>query len=540
MPHESHTPPSAPNYIIQSNEVNLWIEDGDELALSRTPPLSTISRRPVMPLGQDHDRDTTNNERQPRRLTNNKLARWALYAVLFYLVVATFVTLLAPRPRPRPRQPWLEQVYQPTPVQPEAITDVLPVYERYENLCHRQTFYPRNSTFFALPLDTMEAHSMSRLNNACLPAKYIGAMWSREKGLTMDMDEHFYYKKSLEEGGPVYDGIDLWKLCSATDMAMMRASSGFKDVLSSLVSRVSQAGRVGLESLARELIYREYHDRDNATWSSHFEKPYTTGPAAPPTPTPDPSPLLSLGLFKHNTLNPERGMNLRTMARSGLESMNNLRQLLKNATQHLDQVLDITGQIIQDVTVQTPEEPPFWKRWFESFEDSFGRQEAVRKAKLLDETKDKMGFLLETRQNLTVVEAALEELVDEQEDILYEEDDISFWIQLLLDHASLSSQADTDDIVRLQDDKGDILIAGKWHANLWAQYRPKSEKEEYGQWCLYPDCPPAQGETVLVRLYVPNPTEAVKALFPIWLSLAKEDNELFMALHRRMKEKFGD
>ncbi|RMJ07680.1 hypothetical protein CDV36_012714 [Fusarium kuroshium] len=212
-----------------------------------------------------------------------------------------------------------------------------------------------------------------------------------------------------------------------------------------------------------------------------------------------------------------------------MKQMNEFRQVLRDAIQHIDQVLDISRQVTYDGT--DTREPPFWKSWWIR-----PTHQQARRTKLLSETKDSMAFFMSMRHNLTVVASALEEVFIEQEDILQEEDQISAWIQLLLDAASLASQADSLGTVHLQHDAGDSFIAGRWHANFWAPYRPKLEKEEFGQWCLYPECPRAQGERVLVRLHLPNPTEAIDAIVPIWMLVIKEHVDLWKMAQSREKE----
>ncbi|KAI8649491.1 hypothetical protein NCS55_01449100 [Fusarium keratoplasticum] len=500
-PDESHTLPSAPNYVIQSSDANLWVEEDDVfdtgLVSSSHPerqpeqPKPSLIRlqRPVTST-QESVKDVA-SKRQPQQPINNKLILWTGYALLCYLFLATLISFFHPRQQP------LETVYEATPFHPEAIvTDVLPIYDRFHQLCLRQALFPRNSTFFNLPLDTLS----------------VGLMFS----LTMDIMERWDYEKELRKGGPVYDGVDLYEVCSNVSKAVDRATTRFLNTIWYLESRATATSRTAIEGLAVSLMIREKMDAQNATSTKPSGKPYTTGPAAPPTP--DPSPLLTLAFLK-DTADQEVGPSLHSMMDKMMEEMNEFRKLLKDAIRKIDQVLDISRNATEHITDTNhgtgTRESLFWKSWWtRNNPETRGK---AQKAKLLRKTKDSMGFFINVRHNLTVVASALEEVYNEQEDILHEEDKIALWIQQLLDTASLASQADSGGIVHLQNNSSENYIAGKWHASLWAPYRPKLEKEEFGQWCLYPDCPRAQGEKVIVRLHLPNPTEAIAAIFPTWM-----------------------
>ncbi|RTE69799.1 hypothetical protein BHE90_015818 [Fusarium euwallaceae] len=461
------------------------------------------------------------DERQPRHSINNKIILWTGFAVLCYLVLATFISFF----HCREKTPAV--VYEATQFHSEVtVVDVLPVYDRFHQLCLRQAFLPRNSTFFNLPFDTLDTDLLSLIRVTCLPVTGIGTMWNREQGLTMDPVARGLYEERLKQGHPVFDGVDLYQLCSNVSEAVGSAHEYFRRLLWDLETRATTTSRVALEGLAKKLIIRESMDGQSPTATEPSGKPYTTGPATPPTP--DPSPLLTLAFWK-NTIDLEVGPNFHTLMNEKMKEMNEFRQVLRDAIQHIDQVLDISRQVTDDGT--DTREPPFWKSWWIR-----PTHQQARRTKLLSETKDSMAFFMSMRHNLTVVASALEEVFIEQEDILQEEDQISTWIQLLLDAASLASQADSLGTVHLQNGAGDSFIAGRWHANFWAPYRPKLEKEEFGQWCLYPECPRAQGERVLVRLHLPNPTEAIDAIVPIWMLVIKEHVDLWKMAQSREKE----
>ncbi|KAH7228636.1 hypothetical protein B0J15DRAFT_577353 [Fusarium solani] len=537
-PYESHTLPSAPNYVIQSSDVNLWVEEDDvfdtglvssshlENQPKQHKPSLIRFQRPVTST-QENVKDVA-SKRQPRQPINNKLILWTGYAVLCYLILAILISFSHPRQQPP------VTVYEATPFHPEAIvTDVLPVYDRFHQLCLRQALFPRNSTFFNLPLDTLAIGLMFSNRDLCLPVQDIGTMWNPEQGLTMDIMERWDYEKELRKGGPVYDGVDLDELCSNVSKAVDRATTRFLRTIWYLESHATDTSRIAIEGLAVSLMIREKMDAQNATSTKPSGKPYTTGPATPPTP--DPSPLLTLAILK-DIADEEVGPSLHSMMDKTMEEMNEFRKLLKDAIQQIDQVLDISRNVTEHTTDTNhgtgTSEPLFWKSWWTRNNPETRRK--AEKPKLLRKTKDSMGFFINVRHNLTVVASALEEVFNEQEDILHEEDKIVHWIQKLLDAASLASQADSGGIVHLQNDTRENYIAGKWHSNLWAPYRPKLEKEEFGQWCLCPDCPRAQGEKVIVRLHLPNPTEAIAAIFPTWMLILQEDVALWeMAESRR-------
>lgn len=536
-PDESHTLPSAPNYVIQSSDVNLWVEEDDVFETELVPSVHSESQ-PKTSLIRSRRRVTSTlqsskdvaAEKQSRQPINSKLILWTGYIILCYLFLAILVSFFHPRQQP------LATVYEPTPFHPEAIvTDVLPVYDRFHQLCLRQALFPRNSTFLNLPFDTLAVGLMHRHSDLCLPVRDIGTMWNPEQGLTMDMMERWDYEKELKKGGPVYNGVDLYKLCWNASDAVDHATTRFLDTIRYLESRATATSKIAIEGLAVSLMIREKMDVQNATSTKPSGKPYTTGPAAPPTP--DASPLLTLSILK-DIADKEVGPSFHSMMDKMMEEMNEFRKVLKDATQKIDQVLDISSRVTKNTTDaydgMGTSEPPFWKSWWTRNNPEI--RERARKTKLLRETKDSMGFFLNVRHNLTVVASALGEVFDEQENILHEEDKIVFWIQQLLDAASLASQAGSGGIVQLQNDTGENYIAGKWHSNLWSPYRPKLEKEEFGQWCLYPGCPRAQGEKVIVRLHLPNPTEAIAAIFPIWMLILREDAALWEMAERRRDE----
>ncbi|RSL45048.1 hypothetical protein CEP54_014435 [Fusarium duplospermum] len=531
---DSHPLPSAPNYIIQSSDVNLWVEEDDSVDTEpvsprhpefrlRQPMPSVIHLQHPAAFIKQNDKDEI-DERQPRRPINNKIIPWTGFAVLCYLVLAILISFF------HSREQTPAVVYEATRFYSEAtVVDVLPVYDRFHQLCLRQAFLPRNSTFYNLPFDTLDNHLLARIRVTCLPVTGIGTIWSREQGLTMDPVARGLYEESLKQSHPIFDGVDLYQLCSNVSETVGSAHQAFRRLLWDLETRATTTSRVALEGLVRKLIIRESMDGRSPTSTEPLGKPYTTGPATPPTP--DPSPLLTLAFWK-NTIDLKVGPNFHTLMDEKLKEMNEFRQVLRDALQHIDQVLDISRQVTEDATNTDngtgTRELPFWKSWWIR-----SAHQQSRRTKLLRETKDSIAFFMSMRHNLTVVDSALEEVFIEQEDILREEEQIAAWIQLLLDAASLASQADSLGTVRLQNDAGDSFIAGRWHANFWAPYRPKLEKKEFGQWCLYPECPRAQGKGVLVRLHLPSPTEAIEAIFPIWV---KEDVDLWKMAQSRDKE----
>ncbi|KAL2670333.1 hypothetical protein Neosp_014800 [[Neocosmospora] mangrovei] len=291
----------------------------------------------------------------------------------------------------------------------------------------------------------------------------------------MDVLEHWNYQKELAKGGPVYDGVDLVELCSNLSRAVDRATTSFRHTIWYLEGSATATSRIAIEGLAVSLMIRENMDAQNATSTKPSGKPYTTGLAAPPTP--DPSPLLTLAILK-DIADEEVGPSLHSLRDKTMEEMNEFRKELKDAIQKIDQVLEISRNVTEHTTdTDHGTEPPFWKSWWTR--KSLETWRKAEKAKALRKTKDSMGFFINVRHNLTVIASALEEVFAEQEDILHEEDQITFWIQQLLDAASIASEADSGNIVQLQNNTSENYIAGKWHSNLWAPYRPKLEKEEF-------------------------------------------------------------
>lgn len=69
------------------------------------------------------------------------------------------------------------------------------------------------------------------MHDACLSAKGVGAIWSRDKGLEMGPIEYEHYEELLARGGPEYDGINLHHLCTGTTDAIWRVNGAFRDVL---------------------------------------------------------------------------------------------------------------------------------------------------------------------------------------------------------------------------------------------------------------------------------------------------------------------
>ncbi|KAM0421399.1 hypothetical protein ACHAPT_010753 [Fusarium lateritium] len=507
---------SSPNYMTQSNDINLWSIKDEKLApgLSRHPQLCKVRRRLVVPSVQD-----VTQGRQPR------LVHGPCNAVTFWFLFAIFVMLLLPHEQASPkvyeftpaeaenvtdvpmaREPEsatdvppafkpenisdVPPVYEPTLTEPETVTDVLPLYDYLQNMYLRQVFLPRNTTFIKLSKD-MLTEIWDLEGGMCQLVRKIGAI----KG----------------GPGPEHDGVNLEDLCDRTITALLRARKAFRVVLAGI--RIFGPGPA-VEGIAIALRTRETQDKANASATSATTTtqgiPYMTDPVTPPTP--DPSPLRSLTYYKW-MIDEQSGRNLHLILGGHLKNMNLLRQRLEYATHHVDQFLNITRNVTEKLTNKVnTEKASFWKNRFRD------RMEEVL-VRLIERDLD---VLVGIKSELAVISSALEPLLDEQEAILHQEDEISVWIQELIDYASLTSQAGPQDTVRFHNATPYALVGGKWHTNPWAIYRPRSEKDEFGQWCVYPGCPKVEGDTILVRLHLPNPTDAIEGLAPVWNMVHRE------------------
>ncbi|KAJ4307864.1 hypothetical protein N0V84_012446 [Fusarium piperis] len=466
------------------------------------------------------------------RLLGRTFVRWALYAIMCYLGVSA---LLAPF-LPRQEMP-AAKVYPATPMQPE--TAELTIYDALKSVCLRKTFSPRNSTLLKLPLDILDGMERLEMKGKCLAVQELSALWSRERGLMMDPFEYWYYREKEEQGLPIEDDeldwfyeetgtqktiihdddIELFELCQRTNRLMRKARSLLMGSITDLVEGFAHDGFSEIRMWAELLAMREKEEATSTT-AQPSGTPYTmTGPPGPPTP--DPRPLRTIR-FVHVSYNLTGGLERRIQGYG--EDVSMLGPTLHNAIQHIDQVIDISRHVTKNVTDELTLR-----------EKLFGPD---LQTKALRDTKASIAFFSEVRHNMSVVLSAIEGVIEEQDDILREERRLLDWIQRLMEDGWMSGAGPHDDYetVRLPNDTDSFILAGKTRPNAWAVYRPRSEKDELGMWCVYPGCPPATGETVLVRLHLPNPTDALRALSDVFVATFLEKDLLSRDMRVKRRE----
>lgn len=98
---------------------------------------------------------------------------------------------------------------------------------------------------------------------------------------------------------------------------------------------------------------------------------------------------------------------------ANLKGMEELQQLLKYATQNLDQVIYIASHVTKNVAESVMAYETF--TWKTALVRDF---DAYRKTQLLWETKNKIEDLTEIKNSLTVISSVLETFFEEQKTIL--------------------------------------------------------------------------------------------------------------------------
>lgn len=210
---ESRSHPASPYYLTQNDKITKEKDEmSSELAPLIIPRISRMRTRRMDPRNVDR--------RQPLCFINNRLLRWTFYTVLCWLLLGILQSFLVLR-----RPPWPEG-YRPVFTAP----DVLPVYQHFQGMHSRQPPLPQDSKFIQLP-PSMLGGARELMRYACLPAKGVGAMWTRDKGLEMGPIEYGRYEERLERGGAEYEGVNLHHLCSNASDAIGRVNGAFRDVL---------------------------------------------------------------------------------------------------------------------------------------------------------------------------------------------------------------------------------------------------------------------------------------------------------------------
>ncbi|KAF5563653.1 hypothetical protein FNAPI_2568 [Fusarium napiforme] len=368
------TAPTAPNYIVECNDINLWVSEDE---------------------GEDE-------HHAPAPPPPNHFTRFILYGLAVYTItVALFLVF-----RPLPYQPPAPLPEDAT-VQAPFVRSVLPVIDHYQHICLQYATLPRQYIIKeTIPFTALDDCTTTLLA-ACSAMFKIGWFWDEQNGLTEEPWEYGRYRRKHQckhKDSPVPDGaIDIQNLCHGARARVGDVATSFHDIVFMIAFRLPMAAQTVFLDLAMPIGTPYRHD---SSPPCNSKRPHNGTMKKC-----EPMPVSWLNEFK--TYIESFGLNV--SAKNLLTDIARLQESLKLAFDDLSFVVKMAKTHV----------PPTPKRsWFKLGQD--------RPPSLLTTTIEP---IRQMQESLTKIASSMESFLNLQTAILSQEDEMLSWLISLLAHA---------------------------------------------------------------------------------------------------------